>query len=119
MKREEAEAEKKYLEDQTGKQLAEGEIDWEGEGEEGEDDTEIEDEPEFWNVNAPTDDQDQSPDPSPVIAAELLDLLACPACEQRPAVTLADDQQSLQCTACGRTYPILDGIPVMLVDEAE
>ena len=50
-----------------------------------------------------------------MIDPQLLDILACPAC--KTAVRLEADK--LVCTACGRRYPIRDGIPVMLVDEAE
>jgi len=50
-----------------------------------------------------------------MIDKELLEILACPVC--RTPVREEDDR--LVCTACGRRYPIRDGIPVMLVDEAE
>jgi len=53
-----------------------------------------------------------------MIAKELLDILACPACDERPPVRLAEDGQSLVCDVCGRRYPIHDDIPVMLVEEA-
>lgn len=53
-----------------------------------------------------------------MISKELLDILACPACEDRPPVRLSDDENYLVCDQCGRHYPIKDGIPVMLVDEA-
>jgi uncharacterized protein YbaR (Trm112 family) len=36
--------------------------------------------------------------------------LACPACHQ--PLRLAQDQ--ITCTACNQTYPILDGIPVLI-----
>lgn len=72
---------------------------------------------------------------------ELLAILACPACEPRPPVTLRaleasaaaqvvekyrdkfrDEEpvvrEGLHCAACGRVYPIVSDIPVMLVDEA-
>jgi uncharacterized protein YbaR (Trm112 family) len=46
---------------------------------------------------------------------ELLEILACPVDKQ--PVELRDDR--LVCVECGRRYPIRDGIPVMLEDEAE
>mgnify|MGYP006310301397 CR=1 FL=1 len=53
-----------------------------------------------------------------MISKELLDILACPACESRPPVHLSEDEQYLVCDECGRHYPIRDDIPVMLVEEA-
>ena len=50
-----------------------------------------------------------------MIDKELLDILACPVC--KTPVTQEGDR--LVCGKCGRRYPIRDGIPVMLVDEAE
>lgn len=46
----------------------------------------------------------------------LLEILRCPAChgDLRPL----DEDRGLACEACGRVYPIRDGIPVMLVEEA-
>ena len=46
---------------------------------------------------------------------ELLAILACPVDKQ--PVELRGDR--LVCVACGRRYPIRDGIPVMLASEAE
>ncbi|HHX38623.1 MAG TPA: Trm112 family protein [Armatimonadetes bacterium] len=51
-----------------------------------------------------------------MIDEKLLSILACPACDSRPRVLLKES--GLVCTECGRVYPIRDGIPVMLVDEA-
>ncbi|CUU34997.1 MAG: Trm112 family protein [Armatimonadetes bacterium] len=51
-----------------------------------------------------------------VLAPELLEKLACPACEHRPPLRLQGDY--LLCDACQRAYPIRDGIPVLLVEEA-
>lgn len=51
------------------------------------------------------------------LSEELLQILVCPACKQ--GVTLLEDGSALICVACGLKYPIRDGIPVMLVDEAE
>ncbi len=50
-----------------------------------------------------------------MIDKELLEILACPAC--KGDVTLKDDK--IVCSKCGRRYPIKDGIPIMLIDEAE
>jgi uncharacterized protein YbaR (Trm112 family) len=60
------------------------------------------------------------PQPQPtretrVIDKELLEILACPLDKQ--PVDLDGDR--LICRSCGRRYPIRDGIPVMLVEEAE
>ncbi|MBX3111889.1 MAG: Trm112 family protein [Fimbriimonadaceae bacterium] len=51
-----------------------------------------------------------------MIEASFLDLLACPACPDRPKLTDAGD--ALVCTTCGRRYPVVDGIPHLLVEEA-
>ena len=47
---------------------------------------------------------------------QLLEILRCPDClgDIRPI----DDDRGLECTRCGRVYPVRDGIPVMLVEEA-
>jgi uncharacterized protein YbaR (Trm112 family) len=50
-----------------------------------------------------------------VIADDLLEILACPAC--RGEIKLVGDR--LVCQSCGRKYPIEDGIPIMLIDRAE
>ena len=50
-----------------------------------------------------------------MIDKELLAILACPACQSD--VVCKDNK--IVCVQCGRKYPIRDGIPVMLVDEAE
>ena len=50
-----------------------------------------------------------------MIDKELLDILACPLC--KTPVRL--ENETLVCTSCGRRYPVRDGIPVMLVEEAE
>ena len=46
----------------------------------------------------------------------LLEILRCPPCGQ--AVTELPDGSGLSCPACRRVYPVVDGIPVMLVEEA-
>jgi len=53
-----------------------------------------------------------------MIIKQLLDAMVCPAPECRKPITLAPDENSLRCTGCGRIYPIRDGIPILLVDQA-
>lgn len=50
-----------------------------------------------------------------MIDKELLSILACPAC--KTGITLEGER--IVCAKCGRKYPIKDGIPIMLIDEAE
>jgi hypothetical protein len=52
-----------------------------------------------------------------MIDKELLDILACPACKE--SVRLEGEKIVCQNPQCGLRYPIRDGIPVMLIDEAE
>jgi len=73
------------------------------------------------------------------IDAELLEILACPICKvEVKTVSLSESRRNavrdkfrdkfrgeepvvedgLQCIKCGRIYPIVSDIPVMLVDEA-
>ena len=50
------------------------------------------------------------------IKPELLNIIVCPAC--RAKVELKADESGLKCTACHHVYPIRDGIPALMVDEA-
>jgi len=52
------------------------------------------------------------------LAPELLDILACPNCHGSLAVD--HDRDELVCLAadCGLAYPVRQGIPVLLIDEA-
>ena len=50
------------------------------------------------------------------VSQELLDILACPVCIR--SVHLTSDQKGLKCEQCNRVYPIVDDIPVMLIEEA-
>jgi uncharacterized protein YbaR (Trm112 family) len=48
----------------------------------------------------------------------LLEVLACP-CEHHAAVEVdADPPSALICTRCRSSFPVRDGIPVMLLDDA-
>ena len=50
------------------------------------------------------------------LSKELLEVLACPKC--KGAVRLDEKKDGLICEQCRLLYPIRDGIPVMLIDEA-
>ena len=50
-----------------------------------------------------------------MIDPKLLEILACPACK----TPVKQEGERLVCAQCGRRYPIRDGIPVMLIEEAE
>lgn len=52
-----------------------------------------------------------------MIDKELLEILVCPACKGE--VKLSNDKLICTNPSCGLRYPIRDGIPVMLIDEAE
>jgi uncharacterized protein YbaR (Trm112 family) len=52
-----------------------------------------------------------------VISQELLDILVCPQCHGE--LTLRQEPPALDCARCALRYRIDDGIPVMLIDEAE
>ncbi len=55
-----------------------------------------------------------------MVKKELLDILRCPACvrEKEGLLDLVHDSW-LVCHDCGRKYPIVDDIPVMLIDEGD
>jgi uncharacterized protein YbaR (Trm112 family) len=52
------------------------------------------------------------------ISADLLEILRCPACKSE--VKIDDNQTRLKCVNpdCSLVYPIVDEIPVMIVEEA-
>lgn len=55
-----------------------------------------------------------------MVKKELLDILRCPACvrEDKGVLDLHKDTW-LVCKDCGRKYPIVEDIPVMLIDEGD
>ena len=53
---------------------------------------------------------------SSVIKPELLEILACP-CDKHADVKVSQDDTKIVCTHCETTFPIKEGIPVMLIDE--
>jgi len=50
-----------------------------------------------------------------MIDPQLLNILACPDCKSD--VEVKDGK--IVCVKCGKKYPIRDGVPVMLIDEAQ
>ncbi|HJV35502.1 Trm112 family protein [Geomonas sp.] len=49
------------------------------------------------------------------VQKELLEILACPNCKGK----LVKDGDRVVCASCGLRYPVRDGIPVLIVEEAE
>jgi len=50
------------------------------------------------------------------LSPRLLEILRCPVC--REVVRPLAGETGLECAGCHRVYPIVDGIPVMLAEEA-
>lgn len=52
---------------------------------------------------------------------ELLRILVCPKCKGELGARRNDagEEQFLDCPACRLAYPVEDGIPVMLIEEAQ
>lgn len=55
-------------------------------------------------------------EPAPDIAKKLLETLVCPLSKMR--LVYDAEKQELICKANGLAYPVRDGVPVMLPDEA-
>lgn len=49
-----------------------------------------------------------------LLSAKGIERLVCPVCRQR--LELADG--SVRCVGCGRVYPVVDGIPVLIAARA-
>lgn len=47
----------------------------------------------------------------------LWQVLACP-CDAHGALSADESAHTLTCKVCGLVFPVRDGIPVMLIDEA-
>ncbi len=55
-----------------------------------------------------------------MVSQELLEILRCPVCVQEKSGLLTLTRESwLVCQDCDRKYPILDDIPVMLIEEGD
>lgn len=51
------------------------------------------------------------------ISQELLEIIACPRC--KGPVRQVNEPDGLVCDSCHLRYPVVDDIPVMLIDEAQ
>ena len=47
---------------------------------------------------------------------DLINILACPAC--KTPLAYDEERDVLKCGNCHRVYPVRDGIPILLIDEA-
>jgi len=56
-------------------------------------------------------------EPALTLDPTLLEILACP-CDAHAPLEVDEAASELLCTACDRAFPIRDGIPVLLLDEA-
>lgn len=52
-----------------------------------------------------------------LIDPQLAEVLVCPV--DKADLFEDAEQEKLECSECGRRYPVQDGIPIMLVDKAE
>jgi len=54
--------------------------------------------------------------PQSLLAAQLLEQLACPVC--RGDLLLSVPDEHIVCAGCARAYPLVDGIPVLIAERA-
>jgi hypothetical protein len=53
------------------------------------------------------------------VSADLLSILACPSADHAPLrLETQGEASELVCTSCLSRFPVRDGIPVLLADEA-
>ncbi|MDP6380340.1 MAG: Trm112 family protein [Phycisphaerae bacterium] len=50
-----------------------------------------------------------------MIDEDLLRILICPVCGEK----VHEEQGRIVCRPCGRRYPIRDGVPILIADDAE
>jgi uncharacterized protein YbaR (Trm112 family) len=53
--------------------------------------------------------------PASELAPDLLEILVCPVDKAK----VQPQGARLVCVQCGRAYPVRDGIPIMIINEAE
>jgi uncharacterized protein len=52
-----------------------------------------------------------------MLSTDLLDILVCPVCHGE--LLAEEEARQLCCLSCGLAFPVREGIPVMLLNEAE
>jgi len=52
-----------------------------------------------------------------MVDPKLLEILVCPKCKGE--LIYKEEEERLICERCRLAYPIKDGIPIMLIEEAE
>ena len=52
-----------------------------------------------------------------MVSSEMISILVCPACLRE--LSYDESARRLDCTSCALSYPIVNDVPVMLVDKAE
>ncbi len=53
-----------------------------------------------------------------MVDKDLLEILVCPKCKSDVEYVQEGEEEFLKCDNCKLKYPIREGIPVMLIDEA-
>jgi len=54
-----------------------------------------------------------------IISERLLEILACPICKNDVKLTeYKPNTNGLKCNKCNKVYPIKNGIPIMIIEEA-
>lgn len=48
----------------------------------------------------------------------LVAILQCPVCRADEGMEYKERRRIVRCLGCERTYPVVDGIPVLLAEEA-
>jgi uncharacterized protein YbaR (Trm112 family) len=51
-----------------------------------------------------------------MLFTDLYDILVCPACHGE--LLAEEEERQIYCLPCGLAFPVREGIPVMLMDEA-
>jgi len=52
------------------------------------------------------------------LSPTLLDIIVCPACHGKLAIDYDTDELTCTTASCGLAFPITEGVPVLLVDDA-